>query len=257
MQEGKKTRDIAEVALLYVGVPAVTLYPLGFVALGIQLWRDPFFPYTDFTTIWEAVALISQTVVIKTGIKLIYLSLVATALGVGIASLTSAFLQRRHKTEEYKQERPGRRLWRLYLLILLPLAALLVWTSVPIDDWDDAIYLAAFILFSVGGGVLMGYIRARRPDDWLFPGLAVAYAGAICAALALAAMMTPDLALIEIDAEEGAPSDCSEATGKTFVKLEEGLMYWHVYNRNGLFAIPHEDLHLVKYKHCPEYMNRN
>jgi hypothetical protein len=61
-----------EGGLLYIGIPAVTLYPLGFIALGIQLWRDPSFPYHDFTTIWEAVSLIPQTVVVATGIRLIY-----------------------------------------------------------------------------------------------------------------------------------------------------------------------------------------
>jgi hypothetical protein len=30
-----KVKDIVEAALLYVGVPAITLYPLGFVALGL------------------------------------------------------------------------------------------------------------------------------------------------------------------------------------------------------------------------------
>jgi hypothetical protein len=39
-----KVKDVVEVALLYVGVLAVTLYPLGFVGLFIQLWRDNFFP---------------------------------------------------------------------------------------------------------------------------------------------------------------------------------------------------------------------
>jgi hypothetical protein len=43
-----KVKDVVEVALLYVGVPAVTLYPLGFVGLFIQMWRDNFFPYYDF-----------------------------------------------------------------------------------------------------------------------------------------------------------------------------------------------------------------
>jgi hypothetical protein len=56
-QGGIKPRDLVEGGLLYKGIPAVTLYPLGFVALGIQLWRDPSFPYHDFTTIWEAVSL--------------------------------------------------------------------------------------------------------------------------------------------------------------------------------------------------------
>jgi hypothetical protein len=68
-----RTANLVQLGLLYVGIPAVTLYPLGFVGLAIQLWRDPFFPYTDFTTIWVAVALIDETVVIATGIRLIYL----------------------------------------------------------------------------------------------------------------------------------------------------------------------------------------
>ena len=37
-------RDLVEGGLLYIGIPAVTLYPLGFIALGVQLWRDPSFP---------------------------------------------------------------------------------------------------------------------------------------------------------------------------------------------------------------------
>lgn len=157
MQAGTKTRDIVEVALLYVGVPAVTLYPLGFVGLGLQLWRDPFFPYTDFTTIWEAVSLISERVVIRTGIELIYLSLVATLLEVGVASLTGAFLRRGKHDDEYgNDESADERPRSPYLLVLVPMAALLVWSSVSIDSWNDAGYLAAFILFCVGGGVLMG-----------------------------------------------------------------------------------------------------
>jgi hypothetical protein len=73
-----KVKDLIEVALLYVGVPAVALYPLGFVGLMIQLWRDDFFPYQHFNTIWNAVALVPHTVVIGTGIELLYLSLVST-----------------------------------------------------------------------------------------------------------------------------------------------------------------------------------
>ena len=46
-----KVKDIVEVVLLYVGVPAVTLYLLGFVGLFIQVRRDNFFPYHDFNMI--------------------------------------------------------------------------------------------------------------------------------------------------------------------------------------------------------------
>ena len=261
MEEDRKIRDIVQVALLYIGVPAVTLYPLGFVALGIQLWRDPFFPYTDFTTVWEALSLIRQTVVIATGLKLIYLSLVASALGVGIASLTLTFLRRRKSRppegKDIHESRNGR-LWSVLLFVLLPVAALLVWSSTPIDGWDDVGYLAAFVLLSVGGGALVTYVRMHGRDEWFFPAAIIAYAGAVLAALSLAALWTPGLPLVEIDTEPGTPpSDCSEATGKTYVKLDEGLQYWHLYNQEGLFAVPHEELHLITYKHCPEYLDRN
>src|SRR5215208_1880411 len=226
MEEDRKIRDIIQGALLYIGVPAVTLYPLGFVALGIQLWRDPFFPYTDFTTVWEALSLIHQTAVIATGLKLIYLSLVASALGVGIASLTFTFLRRRKsRSPEGKDTHESRngRLWSVLLFVLLPVAALLIWSTTPIDGWNDAGYLAAFVLLSSGGGALMSYASMRGRTEWFFPTLVVAYMGAILAALCIAALWTPGLPLVEIDAEAGNPqSDCSEATGKTFVKLAEG-----------------------------------
>lgn len=67
-----KVKDVVEVALLYVGVPAVTLYPLGFVGLFIQLWRDSFFPYYDFNMIWNAVAMVPHTEVVGTGVQLLY-----------------------------------------------------------------------------------------------------------------------------------------------------------------------------------------
>jgi hypothetical protein len=67
-----KVRDLVEVALLYVGIPAVTLYPLGFVGLLIQLWPDNFFPYYDYDMVWNAVAMIPNTVVVGTGVELLY-----------------------------------------------------------------------------------------------------------------------------------------------------------------------------------------
>jgi hypothetical protein len=260
VQARANTRAIVELVLLYLGVPAVTLYPLGFVALGIQLWRDPFFPYTDFTTVWEALSLINRTVVIATGIRLIYLSLVATAVGAGAASLILTFLRRR-KGRPYgndMSESLNGRLWSVLLFVLLPVAVLLIWSTTPIQGWSDAEYLGAFVLLSVGGGTLVGYVRMRGRNEWFFPALIIAYIASVCAALCLAALWTPGLPLVEIDTEPGIPeSDCLQATGKTFVKLAEGLQYWHLYNQDGLFAVPHEDLHLIRYKHCPEYLYRS
>ena len=66
-----KSKTVAELALVYIGIPGVTLYPLGLVALLIQLLKDPHFPYLDPVTAWTAVSIIPQTVVIWTGIGLV------------------------------------------------------------------------------------------------------------------------------------------------------------------------------------------
>ena len=118
-----KVKDLVELALLYVGDPAVTtLYPLGFVGLFVQMWRDNFFPYYDYDTIWNAVAMVPSTVVAGTGVELLYFSFVSTLLGMGVASLTSRLLKRRAAD---KEQRGRRGLWGLYLLVLLPLTAFL------------------------------------------------------------------------------------------------------------------------------------
>jgi hypothetical protein len=59
-QEGKKVRSLAESMLFYVGIPAVLLYPLGVLGLGIQLWREPLFPYSRLDTVWIAVSLVPE-----------------------------------------------------------------------------------------------------------------------------------------------------------------------------------------------------
>src|SRR3712207_5991991 len=76
-------KDLVQSLLFYVGIPAVTLYPLGFAALAIQLWNDPLFPYYDFDTVWYAVTLVPKTQVIGSALKLIFISLAATAVSAG------------------------------------------------------------------------------------------------------------------------------------------------------------------------------
>jgi hypothetical protein len=59
-----KTSSVAQLLLLYIGIPGATLYPLGLLALLIQLLRDPSFPFLDPVTAWGAVSVIPQTIVI-------------------------------------------------------------------------------------------------------------------------------------------------------------------------------------------------
>jgi peptidoglycan/LPS O-acetylase OafA/YrhL len=268
-QGGIKPRDLVEGGLLYIGIPAVTLYPLGFIALGVQLWRDPSFPYHDFTTIWEAVSLIPQRVVVATGIRLIYTSLIATILGAAIGGLFFELLLWRRKGtgEEGSRLESLRRshLWSIPLLLLLPLLAspLLIRGDLPIDSRhdNDAFYVTGFVIFALVGGGIFNLVRSRRRDDWFILGLGTAYTAAIFAAMCLAATQTPALSLVRVHVPEhgisGAEACSDDIHGNTYVKLEEGLFYWHLYNKEGLFAIPETELHRIEYVHCADLLNRN
>ena len=83
----KRVRSLVESALFYVGIPAAALYPLGVVGVGIQLWRDPLFPYSHLDTVGVAVSLVPERVVVGTGIRLLFFALLSTAFGIGVSVL--------------------------------------------------------------------------------------------------------------------------------------------------------------------------
>lgn len=164
--------------------------------------EGPLFPYDDFGPIWDAVSLVPHTEVIGTGVELLYLSVISTLFGVGIASATFHFLGRPKVGEKHE----GRNLWGPYLLVLLPVAAFLTYNSVHLDGLEDAPYVPGFLVFSVGGGILVGYARVRHLEGFFLTGLAIAYAGSLLAALCIALLDdVPNLPLMHIDARVGAP----------------------------------------------------
>jgi hypothetical protein len=141
----------------------------------------------------------------------------------------------------------------IYLLVLLALAAFLLASDVLLDSWADVFALAGFLVLSVGVGVLVGVLRARGSES-LFPtGLAVAYAGAVLAALCFAAINPPSLPLVRIDAQFGVTPSCTKMTEKSFVVLDAGSSYWHMFNKEGLYAVNSDQLKLVQYQHCHWY----
>jgi hypothetical protein len=251
-------KDLVQSLLLYVGIPAATLYPLGFAALAIQLWNDPLFPYYEFDTIWYAVTLVQNTQVVGTGFRLIFLSLIATTLSAGSALFVSRSLHRRRGLSvEEKLEGRGRGLWGIYLLILLPIALLIAWNGLIIDTWGDVGALTGFLVLSALAGFLAGHARVRASESLLSTRLAIAFVGAVFAALCLAAIYPPSLPLIRTDAKPGVTPRCAKATDKTFVLLgTSSSPYWHAYNKDGLFALPGEELGMVQYQDCPWYQTR-
>ena len=70
-----------------MGIPAALLYPLGVLGVGIQMWLDLLFPYSRLDTVWTAVSLVADRVVIGTGIRLLFFGLLSTAFGIGLSVL--------------------------------------------------------------------------------------------------------------------------------------------------------------------------
>ena len=95
----RSLRDIIGGFLFYFGIPAITLYPLGFVALSLQVCRDPDFPYSwassgfNFAMLWYAASLVPKVVVIGTGVRLLFIWLLSTILAMAVASATLHFLR--------------------------------------------------------------------------------------------------------------------------------------------------------------------
>jgi hypothetical protein len=261
-EDNTSTKSMAQLVLLYIGIPGATLYPLGLLALLIQLLRDPSFPYFDLVTAWSAVSVIPQTVVIGTGIWLVFLSLFTALVGVEAYYLTLLLLhqwQKRRKrsgrsSENSSERREIRRAlrWSLYLLPLLPLAIFQIWgmSGGNFDRPADISFLLGFLLFSFGGGALAGYISEHCYYRGSYGSLIVAYIGGLLAALCLSALSDPALPQVQIDtAEVGAPLDCSEASDKQrFVLLSLTGPYWHVYNEGGLFAFTMDNSHHIRYR---------
>jgi hypothetical protein len=255
-------RNILGGALFYIGIPAATLYPLGFMALSLQIWRDPEFPYNwatsglDFTMIWYAASLVPKVVVIGIGIRLLLLSLVATVLSMSIASATMLMLQKWKLAKSWSAgegqdddvagyflsrwehlNKWERRFWYLSLLVLLPLVILWLWSEFPLDHWYDLPFLGGYFTFSALGGVVLGYIRFWGYDRWAHHGVVLAFAGSIFAGLCLSALELPrDLPYVEPQASQNWPESLPSGSRYRFLGSDPNNL--NIYNReNGILTI--------------------
>ena len=259
--EAPSLRNILGGALFYIGIPAATLYPLGFMSLSLQIWRDPNFPYNwatsglAFPMIWYAASLVPKVIVIGTGVRLLLLSLVSTVLSMCIASATLLLLQRwklakSRAAGEAKDDYAGsflsrwerlnkweRRFWYLSLLTLLPLVMLWLWSEFPLDTWYDLPFLGGYFIFSAIGGIVLGYIRFWGHDRWWHHGLILAFIGSIFAGLCLSALELPrDLPYVQLQATQSWPENLP--SGSLYRLLGSDPQNLYVYNReSGILAI--------------------
>jgi len=256
----KKVRSFAESALFYVGIPAAALYPLGVLGVGIQMWRDPLFPYDRLDTVWTAVSLVTERVVVGTGIRLLLFALVSTAFAIGVSVLLVRGLLLLGRTPaEASDVLPGRRGWMLYLLLLMPLAVVGLWSSVRVNGATELAYFVGFFLFSAAAGLVFGYVRWASTAEHFYLTMVVAYLGGIAAAVCLAATQTPPLPLVETRADRNVTLACKEVpTEDMFVMLDRGDSYLYLYNKkDGLLSLPEGDAETVRFRECQGYLDRD
>jgi hypothetical protein len=261
MEQGeKRVRSFAESVLFYLGIPVAALYPLGVLGVGIQLWRDPLFPYSRLDTVWVAVSLVSERVVVGTGIRLLLLALVSTAFAAGVSVLLvrGLLLLGRNPAEASAVGKRGPRRWMLYLLLLMPLAVVVLWKSVRVTDATEFAYFVGFFAFSAAAGLTFGWVRWASTAERFYLTMAAAYLGGVAAAACLAATQTPPLPLVEIRAERNETLACSEVPTKDmFVMLDRGDSYLYLYNKEGLLSLQEGEAETVRFRECQGYLDRD
>jgi hypothetical protein len=258
--EEKYVRSLAESVLFYVGIPAALLYPLGVMGVGIQMWRDPLFPYSRLDTVWLAVSLVPEKLVIGTGIRLLCFGLLSTAFGIGVSVLVvrGLLVLGREPAEASAVGKGGPRRWMLYLLLLMPLAVVVLWKSVRVSNATEMAYFIGFFVFSSGAGLVIGYVRWMSAESSYYLSVLAVYVGGIAAAISLAATQTPPLPLVEIRADRNVTLTCSEvATKDMFVMLDRGDSYLYLYNNEGLLSLPEGEANTVRFRECQGYLNRD
>ena len=250
---------MAESGLFYFGIPAVIIYPLGVLGIGVQLMMDPLFPYSRLDTVWVAVSLVPQNVVIGTGIRLMYFALESTAFAVGVSVLVvrGLLLLGRRPAEVSAVGKGGPRRWMLYLLLLIPLSVEGIWSSVRVSNATELAFFVGFFVFSTAAGLAIGYVRWRSDVENFYWTMLAVYLGGIAAAICLAATQTPPLPLVEIRADRNAPVACSKVpTNDMYVMLDRGDSFLYLYNQKGLLSLPEGDAETVRFRECQAYLNR-
>jgi hypothetical protein len=154
-------------------------------------------------------------VVIGTGIRLLCFGLLSTAFGIGLSVLVvrALILLGREPAEASAVGKGGPRRWILYLLLLMPLAVVVLWNSVRVNNATELAYFIGFFVFSAGAGLVIGYVRWMSAESSYYLSVLAAYVGGVAAAVYLAASQTPPL--VEIRADRNVTLACSKVPPRT------------------------------------------
>jgi hypothetical protein len=249
--------DLVERVIFYVGVPAVTLYPVGALFYCVQLMAH----YDmDLSSSWHAVLEIPRELVLVETISLLVTGIAGLlpymAVYVGLSFLLFTIGWQRTWSTGWRAEW-GRRL----LTLLALLAAVLVAGYVAVDnimrvalgsDWQSRA-VGLYHLLLIIGVVLAGYLiakdrqRKRRSPNpavaplfvrrWFLRGALVAYVSAILGLFIVGT--TIPLQLPEVHFGEDSPRE----GGLLLADPSGACGYWQYIDKEGrVVAIPSEEV---------------
>jgi hypothetical protein len=199
-------------------------------------------------------------VMIGTGVRLLLFALVSTAFAIGVSVLlVRGLILLGREPGEASAVLPGRRGWMRYLLLLMPLAVVGLWSSVRVNGATELAYFIGFFVFSAAAGLVFGYVRWASTAEHFYLTMVVTYLGGIAAAICLAATQTPPLPLVETRADRNVTLACKEVpTEDMFVMLDRGDSFLYLYNnKEGLLSLPEGDAETVRFRECQGYLDRD
>lgn len=253
--ESSPLEGLIEALKVYLSAVAVTIYPLGFIALTIQIYRDPVFPSDDPYMAWYAASLVPPLTVLSTAAFVLLSSLVVSTSFTSLGMLF--FDARRRRSGDGTRAGPVRHekvLRVVSVLVLVVVVFLLIAERFPLlntnpDDvgWNPYLWMGAF-LSAFGAGIYAGYNKVEHPGEWLHRGALAAFLGAVIAAILIASTQYPALPQAEVNSVIDPGS--VEATPGQRHELLQLLAHnggrWYGYSpATGIVSIPDDEVGTV------------
>lgn len=246
---------LVEALKVYIGMLAVTAYPVGFVALTWQISRDPAFPSDDLYMAWYAASLVPPLTVLSTAALVLLSSLLVAACFTSVGLFL--FYARRWRSETGSSVALGRHQgrWLVVSILVLAIVAVALWAGLfpllntnPDDVGRNERAWAGAFLFAAGTGAYAGYKRAKHPGEWMRRGAFVACVGAVVAALLIASTQYPALPQAEINSvsDIGSIQSAPEQKHDLLQLLGHSGGRWYGYSvGSGIVSIPDDEVGTV------------
>lgn len=245
-------RRVAEIAVGYLTVVAVLVYPIGLVSLCLQIWNAYRYGLSDA---FFVMSVAPTTLAASKIYDFIMWGLLAIGIVEQIAWLI--FGRRAHDSFiEILSSMPGEgsekfigmanrsyKFTRLSMILgaFVGLTAPVGLSLIFIESWRTVALYCAYVIFCCVGGAIGGILTllfAERPYYRSWKSTGAAYAFAILAGISLTGTSSPGLPSVQFETGETKAGDL----------LGHSSGYWYVFDRQDtLLAIPDDDTGDVRF----------